>query len=250
MQALLNSLLYFPSGVLVSTPAEEGLAYRDVAIPTEDGERLHGWWIPAPRQPSLAHVLHFHGNAGNIGDRVFEALQLTAAGLDVFLLDYRGYGRSTGRPSEEGTYRDARAARRALLEQEGVRPERVVYLGESLGGAVALDLALAVPPRGLVLRSAWTSIRALGRLHYPLVPPLLVPNAYPSLERIGSLRCPLLVVHGERDDIVPFSHAEALLSAAPGPKRLERIPGAGHNDLVLFGGYARAVAEWVSTLIE
>ncbi len=227
----LNSLLYFPSRAVAQTPAAAGLEFGDVALATEDGERLHGWWIRGSR-PSVGHVLLCHGNAGNVGDRVAHAALLAAAGLDVLLFDYRGYGRSSGRPSEPGTYCDARAARSALLEQPGVVASNVLYLGESLGGAVALALALELPPAGLILQSTFTSVRDLARLHYAFVPDRLVPDAYPSLDRIARLRAPLLVLHGDRDEIVPLSHGERLFAAAPEPKRLHVVAGVGHNDLV------------------
>lgn len=245
-RALLNSLLFFPERKLLANPGQAGLAYEDVAIETDDGERLHGWWVPAPAGRAVAHVLLCHGNAGNVGDRVVHAGHLCAAGLDVLLFDYRGYGRSSGRPSERGTYRDAHAARSHLLARPDIHPDRVVYLGESLGGAVALELALAHPPAGLVLMSTFTSVRDMARRHYPIVPPALVPDAYPSLHRIGELRAPLLVVHGDRDDIVPLLHGEELFDAAPGPKRLHVIEGAGHNDLVAVAGeeWAAAIARF------
>jgi uncharacterized protein len=246
IRPLLNSLLYFPSRAIIETPGHAGLHYRDLRLETDDGERLHGWWIAAPTD-SLGHLLLCHGNAGNVGDRVLHAALLTAAGFDVLLFDYRGYGRSTGRPSEEGTYRDARAALACLLDQPGVDPARVLYLGESIGGAVALDLALERPPAGLVLLSAFTGVRDLGRLHYPFVPPALVPDAYPALRRIAELHAPLLVLHGDRDDIVPLSQGNALFEAAPGSKRMHVFPGASHNDLVPLAGaeLARVIASWV-----
>jgi uncharacterized protein len=159
IRLLLNSLLYFPSRAIIETPDGAGLDYRELGLETDDGERLHGWWIGA-RTESLGHLLLCHGNAGNIGDRVLHAALLTATGFDVLLFDYRGYGRSSGRPSEAGTYRDARAALTCLLEQPGVDPGHVFYLGESLGGAVALDLALERPPAGLVLLSASCTTRS------------------------------------------------------------------------------------------
>jgi fermentation-respiration switch protein FrsA (DUF1100 family) len=243
---LLNSLLYFPSRSFALRPSDVGLVARDVEIPTADGERLHAWWFRARGAP-LGHVLFCHGNAGNVADRLLHARLLTDAGLDVFLFDYRGYGRSTGRPDEEGTYRDARAARSALLGLEGVDPGRVFYLGESLGGAVALALAREAPPRGLILVSTFTSVRDMARLHYPVIPLFLVPDAYPSLERIPGLECPLLVLHGDRDEIVPVDHARALFAAAPEPKRLHVFAGAGHNDLVDRAGrdWAATIADWV-----
>lgn len=249
IRSLLNSLLYFPSRAILETPEEAGLEYRDLRIETDDGERLHGWWIGA-RTDSLGHLLLCHGNAGNVGDRVLHAAVLTAAGFDVLLFDYRGYGRSSGRPSEEGIYRDARAALTCLVEQRAVDPRRVFYLGESLGGAVALDLALERPPAGLVLLSGFTGVRELGRLHYPFVPTALVPDAYPSLRRIHKLRAPLLVLHGERDDIVPLSQGRTLFDAAPEPKHMHVFAGLGHNDLVTLAGteFARVIAAWAAGL--
>src|SRR5918998_500135 len=182
---LLDALLFFPERKLHAAP---GVPYEELAIETDDGERLHGWWAGAERAP--------------LGD----------------VLLCRGYGRSTGRPSEAGTYRDARAARRALLERAGA--DRVFYLGESLGAAVALELAHHHPPAGVILQSPFTSIRDMARLHYPFVPRALVPDAYPSLRLIRALEVPLLVLHGERDDIVPLLHGEELYEAATCPKRL------------------------------
>ena len=239
---LLDALLYFPARAIVRTPADAGLEYADVAIETADGECLHAWWVPA-RARAIAHVLLCHGNAGNVGDRVPHLELLSGAGFDVLAFDYRGYGRSTGRPGERGLQHDARAARAALLCRPAVDPDRIVYLGESLGGAVALGLALEHPPAGLILQSAFTSVRDLARLHYPLVPPPLVPDAYPSLRRISGLTAPLLLLHGDRDGIVPLMHGEALAEEAPGHKRMHVLAGVGHNDLI-----ARSGNEWASTI--
>jgi fermentation-respiration switch protein FrsA (DUF1100 family) len=250
LTALLNSLLFFPAREILATPARAGIAFEDVAIETEDGERLHGWWVPACPGPVRGHVLLCHGNAGNVGDRVTHAALLRATGLDILLYDYRGYGRSTGRPSELGTYRDARAARRALLARPQIEPDRVIYLGESLGGAIALKLALEHPPAGLVLMSTFTSVRDIARRHYPIVPPQLVPDAYPSLRRVPQLRTPLLVVHGANDEIVPLLHADALFEAAPEPKQLHVIEDVGHNDLVTLAGqqWAAAINRFSATI--
>ena len=246
---LLNSFLYFPSRLIEQTPAAAGLAFSDIALETEDGERLHGWWMAAKPAP-VGHVLLCHGNAGNVGDRVLHAELLCAAGFDVLLFDYRGYGRSSGSPGERGTYRDARAARAALLTQPGVDVSRVFYLGESLGGGVALVLALEFPPRGLILQSTFTSVRALVRLHYPFLPVALVPDAYPSLRLIGELNAPLLALHGERDKIVPLSQGRALFEAARDPKRIQVFPGVGHNNLISLAGagYSHAIASWAKEL--
>jgi fermentation-respiration switch protein FrsA (DUF1100 family) len=234
---LLNALLFFPERDLHATPAGE---FEELAIETDDGERLHGWWVPSGAADA-AHVLLCHGNGGNVGDRVPHIAHLTSAGFDVLAFDYRGYGRSSGRPSEAGTYRDARAARRALLERAG--SDRVLYLGESLGAAVALELAHHHRPAGLILQSPFTSIRDMARLHYPVVPRALVPDAYPSRRLIGDLSVPLLVLHGERDDIVPLQHGEELYEAATSRKRLVTFADAGHNDLV-GREWAAAIAAW------
>ena len=188
---LLGSLLYFPTRQIVETPARAGLVVSELAIESEDGERLHGWWVTA-RPPPLGHLLLCHGNAGNVGDRVPHAALLTAAGFDVLLFDYRGYGHSSGRPSEEGTYRDARSARDALLRHEEADEFRLIYLRESLGGAVALALALEAPPFGLVLQSASTSVRDMAREHYPYLPRTLIPECVAGLRRVAELRAPLL----------------------------------------------------------
>jgi uncharacterized protein len=246
IRLLLNALLYCPSGVIEQTPAARGLAFKDVAIETEDGERLHGWWVTAGSR-SIGHVLLCHGNGGNVGDGTVHAELLSAAGFDVLVFDYRGYGRSSGRPGEEGTYRDARAARAAMLRQPGVDDSRIFYLGESLGGAVALALALECPPKGLILQSTFASVREMGRLHYPYLPAAVVPDAYPSLRRIRDLDAPVLVLHGECDDVVPVSQGRALYRAARGPKRMHVFPGLGHSDLVPLAGatYAEAITSWV-----
>lgn len=251
--ALLRGLLYFPMRPSGLTPAAARLDFEDLSFRAEDGVELHGWWIPAERRRAgrpAVHLLLCHGNAGSIEDRLVHARSLVDAGVDVLLFDYRGYGRSQGSPSEAGTYLDARAARQALLARKGIDPSRVVYLGESLGGGVALELALAHPPRGLVLQSAFTSIRDMARFHYPFIPQALVPDAYPNLARVPQLRAPLLVLHGDADDIVPVAAGEALHAAAPEPKRLLILRGLGHNDLVSGAGadYGRMIAEWARAL--
>jgi len=239
LRRLLNRLLFFPARGLADQPAR---SYVDVTFAASDGVRLHGWWLPADRTPR-GHVLFLHGNAGNIADRIPHVSLLASAGFDVLAFDYRGYGRSGGRPSEHGTYLDARAALAALLARDGVVPERVLYVGESLGGAIGLELALHAPPAGLVLQSTFTSIRDMARVHYPVIPRAAVPDAYPSLSRIGGLRAPVLFLHGARDEIVPLIYGEALYLAAPEPKRLHVLDGVAHNDVL-----AVAPREWVETI--
>jgi uncharacterized protein len=246
----MGSLMYFPEAAIRQTPADVGLRYRDLVFKSADGERLYGWWVMTERSSPAGHILFCHGNGGNVGDRLLDAQLLAGAGFNVLLFDYRGYGRSTGRPTEQGTYRDALAAKDALLMQPECDRRGVVYLGESLGGAIALELALRAPPRGLILQSTFTSVRALAHLHYRVIPSALVPDAYPSLRRIGELRAPLLVVHGDRDEVVPLSQGRELFDAAPGPKRIHVFRGLGHNDLVAAGAeYARVIADWAGDVI-
>jgi len=246
LRAAMGALLYFPARKLLATPADAHLEYDELEFETDDGERLHGWWLPAPRQPSAGHILLFHGNAGNIGDRVPHSAVLVRAGFDVLLFDYRGYGRSTGRADEQGTYLDARAARRAIIARRGCDPARVSYLGESLGAAVASELALSSPPRALILQSAFTSLRDVARRHYPFLPRPLVPDAYPTIRRIGVVGAPVLLIHGDRDTIVPLSHAQTLCEAARQPKRLEVFAGLGHNDLLSARErYVQVVKRWI-----
>jgi uncharacterized protein len=246
----MGSLTYFPEQEIAQTPAVFGLPYRELRFDTGDGERLFGWWITTERTPPIGHILLCHGNGGNVGDRLIDADLLCDAGFNLLLFDYRGYGRSTGRPDEEGTYRDALAAKDALLAQPECDPARVLYLGESLGGAIALTLAGHSPPRGLVLQSTFTSLRAVAHHHYPGIPSAVVPDAYPSVRRIRKLRVPLLLLHGDRDEVVPLSEGRALYEAGPEPKRMHVFKGLGHSDLVSAGTeYARVIGDWATGVI-
>ncbi|WP_028477488.1 alpha/beta hydrolase [Nocardia sp. CNY236] len=247
---ILNALTYRPERTLLQTPDQLGLQYTDVSSVTADGETLHGWWVPA-RDP-IGHVLFAHGNAGNIGDQVSLMAMLVEAGFDALVFDYRGYGRSTGKPSEHGTYLDARAARETLLAQPGVHADRVLYLGESLGGGIVLELAQRYPPAGLMVMSTFTGLRDAAHGVYPLLPAALIPNAYPNLQRIGRVRAPVLIMHGDQDELLPLPHAHALYAAAPEPKRLVVFPGAGHGEVATVGGseWYGLVRDWAGALVR
>jgi fermentation-respiration switch protein FrsA (DUF1100 family) len=241
--------IYFPSRGYDATPSGLGLAHEDVWLTAEDGVRIHGWYLPVPRARWVTLVSH--GNAGNISHRLDRALLLQARlRSSVFLYDYRGYGASEGSPNEAGTYRDARAAYRYLAEEKQVKADELVLFGESLGSAVSLELALARPAAALVLEAPFTSVRDLARttVFAPLAP--FVRTRYESLARIPRLRMPLLVVQGDRDEIVPPVQGRRLFDAAPEPKRYFAIRGAGHNDTYLVGGeaYWRTIADFLDTV--
>lgn len=228
LYAFQKHLLYFPTHELTTSPRAVGLFYEDVTLQTEDGYRLHGWYLPAKGgQPT---VLFFHGNAGNISHRLQTLSVLHRLGLNVLIIDYRGYGRSEGSPSEAGTYLDAQAAWRYLVDGRGIARSQIVIFGRSLGAGVATWLANHYTPGALILESAFTSIPDLAAKLYPFLPArLLARFQYDNHGLIGSIRCPVLVIHSRADEIIPFAHGLALYEAAREPKRFLAIQGS-HND--------------------
>lgn len=240
--------VYFPdtpTRQVEISPDAAGLPFETLRIATEDGETLDGWHVPAP--DARATLLFFHGNAGNIGHRVEMIALFHSLGLNVLIIDYRGYGRSTGKPSEAGTYRDAEAAWRYLTETRHVPAGDIVLFGESLGGAVAAQLAQRHAPRALVLYAAFTSLPDMAREFYPYLPTgLLARYRYDTRAALIGLRCPLLILHSKEDEIVPYRQAQQLLAAAPEPKRLVELRG-GHNDapFVSRERFAQGVAEFL-----
>jgi fermentation-respiration switch protein FrsA (DUF1100 family) len=231
-------LIYMPMIQRVPAAREVLAGAVEVSFETADGLRLGGWFVPAVGGDSGAAVVVFNGNAGNRSLRAPLAASLSMEGFSVLLFDYRGYGGNPGSPSEEGLKADARAARTYLESREDVDPAKVVFFGESLGAAVALEAAVERPPAALVLRSPFTSLTDIGRRHYPFLPVgLLLADRYPSIELIDRLGCPLLVIAGESDWIVPMSQSRELYEAAPGgDKRFLSLPGVGHNDYDLLAG--------------
>lgn len=224
-------LLYLPdlpSRQLQATPAAAGLDYEPLTLVTADGVELDAWFLPAPNP--RATLLFLHGNAGNISHRLDSLAVFNRLGLSTLIFDYRGYGRSQGRPSEAGTYRDATAAWRYLTEARALEAGRIVVFGRSLGGAIAAELAARVRPAALILESAFTSAPDLGAQLYPFLPVRWISRfRYPTREYLAGVRCPVLIVHSRDDEITDFGHAERLFAAVPGPRRLLELRG-GHND--------------------
>jgi uncharacterized protein len=225
-----SRLVYFPEmpgRQLTASPADIGLAFEDVRIRTNDAIELHGWFVPAGA--GAATVLFLHGNAGNISHRLDWLKILNGLGLAVLLLDYRGYGQSTGSPSEAGTYEDARAAWSYLTGVRNIAPRRVIIFGESLGGAVAAHLAQNVSPGGLITTSAFTSAPDLARHFYWYLPVRLIARIqYRTADYVARVRAPVLIIHSREDEIVPFAHGQALYARAAEPKEFVEIHG-DHN---------------------
>lgn len=248
-----SSLIYFPdlpTRTVEATPAAIGLPFEALTLPTEDGEQLSGWYIPA-REPR-ATLLYLHGNGGNIGHRLDPIAVFNRIGLDVLIIDYRGYGDSTGRPSEEGTYADALAAWRFLTVTRGIPPQRIVLFGESLGGAVAAWLAAREQPAGLMLYASFTSVPDMAQALYPLLPARwLARYRYDTRAALADGASPLLILHSRDDELIPFSHGEALLAAARAPKGLVELEG-GHNDALLVSRerYAAAVDRFLRDVVD
>ncbi len=245
---LQSRLMYHPIRELETTPGQSGLEFEDVFLTTSDGVKLHGWYVPTPNRKGV--FLFFHGNAGNISHRVDSIDIFNSIGYDVFIIDYRGYGRSEGKPTEKGTYRDAEAAWRYLTEQRGISPREIVIFGRSLGGAVAIELATRHGPAAVIVESSFTSAPDLAAGVIPIFPVRWFCRfQYNSLERIASLHCPVLVIHSQDDDLIPFENGRRLFDAAPEPKQFLQIEG-GHNDgfMVSIGAYLRGLEEFLAKL--
>lgn len=232
-----NRLIFFPPKYPqgFADPAVYGLNAEEVWIEASDGVRLNAFFIAEP--DSRRVMLLLHGNAENIGYGLPRLKAFSALGLNLFALDYRGYGRSEGLPDEAGVYRDAEAAYRYLVEQRGFRGEAIVLYGNSLGGAVAVDLAARHPCGALILESTFTNAPEMARRMFLLPLFQYIPKSrFDSLKKISAVRAPILIIHGTRDEVVPFEMGERLFVAAPEPKRFLRVEGAGHNDVLAVAG--------------
>ncbi|MGQ0777308.1 MAG: alpha/beta hydrolase [Pseudonocardiales bacterium] len=243
---LQRHLIYFPEPS--SVPPVSGVlpGAREVGLHTSDGLELGAWLTPASGPGRDVTVLVASGNAGNRSVRAPLAAVLSRAGMAVLLFDYRGYGGNPGSPSEAGLALDVRAAHRYLTQEHGVPQDRLLYFGESLGAAVVTELATEHPPAGMLLRSPFVDLAAVGRAHYPFLPvDALLRDHYPLAEQLARIAVPTTVVYGTEDQVVPPDQSRAVAAAAGGPTVLVAVHGADHNDRALLDGgvLLRAVIE-------
>jgi fermentation-respiration switch protein FrsA (DUF1100 family) len=264
-----NRIIYIPSrypegfwevGRIAIGDGEIGPSIEDVWMTTEDGVKIHGWFAAPVRAEGEARVavarratiLFFHGNGGNISINYPILKELVSVPAAVLAVDYRGYGRSEGSPDEEGLYLDARAAWRHLVEERKIDPGRIAIHGQSLGGAVAIDLARDVGPAGLIVESSFTSAPAMARRMLPFPPVwIFVRTRFDSLSKIAEIRVPKLFIHSPSDEMIPFEMGRSLYEVAPEPKEFWEVPGSPHNETVLRAGpeYARRIRGWLDRAV-
>ena len=231
-----GNLIHLPMGEPDRVPSDLGMPYDDVRLETDDGETLHAWWVQAEDAEST--ILFFHGNAGNIGHRLDSIRIFHDLGYNVLIVDYRGYGESTGSPSEEGLYKDALTAYHWLRHEQALTSDDLVLFGRSLGAAVASWLATQQPAAGLIVESGFISIPELGAELYPFLPVRpLARYDYATVDHLSLVSAPVLVVHSPDDDIVPFRHGQALFQAANEPKSMLEISGDHNSGFLTSGDY-------------
>lgn len=234
-----SSYIYYPDNVVSSNPADSGMKYDDLRIKTEDGETIHAWYVPVTDNDEglKLTVILCHGNAGDIGDRVGTIQTLHKLGFTVLAFDYRGYGESTGRPTEKGTYLDAGAIWNYLVKTRNISPERIVIFGRSLGGAIAAQLALQKKPKALILESTFSSVPDMANKMFPFLPVRLFCRfRYDTVGIIKNVNCPVLVAHSKQDEMIPFEQSQCIYEAAKEPKlfiELQSDHNAGGIDIDL-----------------
>ncbi len=248
-----NRIIYYPSPFPEGMwdAKSRGLEVEDVYFKTDDGLRLHGWYVPAPtpNPKASATFLFFHGNAGNITHRLENVQLLRERGWNVFIFDYRGYGKSEGKPTEKGIYLDSLAAYEFLRKDKKVPVERLFLFGRSLGGVCAVHVAASRPAAGIILESTFTSARDMAREMFPILPVApFIRTKFDSIQKISNIKIPKLFLHAPEDSIVPYSLGRKLFESAPEPKSFYDIIGADHNDALYAGGekYFQAIEDFVN----
>ncbi len=245
-----SDLIYFPQREITFLPGTMGLSYEDVYFKTADGVNLHGWFVPAERGRGV--VLFCHGNAGNISHRL-ESIQIFhRLGLDTFIFDYRGYGKSEGRISEEGTYLDVEAAWQYLVSNQKISDDKIIIWGRSLGGSIAAWIGQKHTAKLLILESVFTSVPDMGAEIYPFFPVrLLARFKYKTIDYVKQVNFPVLIIHSPEDEIIPFVHGRRLFEAAKEPKKFLEISGS-HNEGFIFSGkhYENGLDSFITEYIE
>lgn len=232
VEKLARKVIFYPDRVVSRTPQSIGLSFEDIYFMTQDKMKLNGWLIKS--EENQGTLLFLHGNAGNISHRLDKIMTFHRLGLNVFIIDYRGYGKSDGTPTEQGVYQDAESAYDYLINRGDVDSKRIIVYGESLGGAVAIDLATKRKIAGLIADSTFTSVPAMASESSSLVPGFMINTKMDSIAKVKNIFVPKLFIHSVDDDIIPFYMGKKLFDEAPAPKGFLRIRG-GHND-----GYFRS----------
>lgn len=247
LYAFQSRLIYVPHRELVATPDQVGLRYQDANLTTADGVNIHGWYLPHPKP--RATLLFFHGNAGNISHRL-ESLQIFhQLDLNVLIIDYRGYGRSEGKPDEQGTYRDAEAAWDWLTTEQHIPPDKIIIFGRSLGGGIAAWLAARREPGAVILESTFTSIPDMAAVLYPYLPRWLARIHYANIEQVPSIGSPIWIGHSRDDELIPYTQGERLYAAANQPKRFFEMNGPhSHGFLITGQPYHESLGEFLDEL--
>lgn len=240
-----------------TTPDAYGIEYDDVTFRTGDGLNLNGWFVPGKKSSpddNLHTLLWFHGNSGNINRRLDNIKMLhDRVPVNVFIFDYRQYGRSEGKITEQGTYIDSRAALAYLRSRSDVNNETIIFFGRSLGSAISVELAVKEKCRALILETPFTSIKEMGKKLYPYLPfTFFLRTKYDTLSKIGDIKVPTLIMHGDKDELVPIEQGKILYEKANEPKEFYTIPGAMHNDTHIVGGeeYFDVIREFVNKLTK
>ncbi|HIF51216.1 MAG TPA: alpha/beta hydrolase [Thiotrichaceae bacterium] len=245
-----SKLIYFPSNEIATAPKEISHDYEELTLNTRDDINLNARWYKNPN--ARATLLFFHGNAGNISHRPNSIDIFYRLGLSILIIDYRGYGKSSGSPSESGTYLDAETAWTYLTIEKNIAPDNIIIFGRSLGAAIAIWLAEKHSSAALIVESSFTSIADMGKHYYPFLPTeLLTRIKYPSENRISKITMPLLVIHSVDDDLIPYQHGQKLFKAAKEPKTFLSING-GHNDGFIISGkkYIEGMDRFITDIIE
>lgn len=240
MRSLEETFLYFPEREFLATPDSVGLDYQDQFFQTSSGRKLHGWFIP--HSQTKVTFLFFHGNAGNISHRLEKLKIFHDMGVSTFIIDYSGYGQSEGKPSEENLYEDGEASFNYAIQNLNLDPKKLFLYGESLGSAVAIELAIQKEVAGIILEGAFTTLKDLARNHMPFLA-LLAKTQYNNLEKIAQVQVPILFIHAKLDEISPFEQALQLYQKSPSRKEHLWLEEGGHNDAFWLGrkAYAKAL---------